>query len=80
MSPQDLATLSLLDPEQSVCPDAHRCSPGAEIGRRRCSVCAYDGQALICWNITPDAVDAAERAGAEPRVVTWARAFVDDHR
>jgi hypothetical protein len=31
---------------------------------------------LICWEVSGDEIDAAERAGAAHIVVAWARAFV----
>ena len=78
MTPSDLATMSLLDPEQGVCPAGHPCRFGEAVGRRRCRSCGYVGLALICWDITPEAIDAAERAGAAPDIVAWARAFLAD--
>jgi hypothetical protein len=78
MSPSDLATLSLLDPDQGVCPNGHRCRPDEAIGERVCDHGEYRGLALICWQITPDAIDAAERAGASRRAIQWARAFLAD--
>jgi hypothetical protein len=78
MSPQDLATVALLDPDQGVCPNGHRCVAAEPIGARTCEVCGYRGRALICWEITPEAIDAAEAAGAAVDVVAWARSFVLD--
>lgn len=78
MSPSDLATLSLLDPEQGSCPDGHPCRGDATIGWRQCASCGYVGLALICWDVTPDAIAAAARAGAASAVVAWARAFLAD--
>lgn len=78
MSPNDLATLSLLDPDQGVCPDRHPCRLADQVGRRRCYAGEFEGLALICWTITPDAIDAAERAGAAPFALTWARSFLAD--
>ena len=71
----DLATLSLLDPEQGVCPSGHACRLDNRVGDRRCATCDYRGLALICWDITPGSIDDAARDGADPRVVEWARAF-----
>ena len=76
MSPADLATLSLLDPDQGVCPEGHRCGLDDRIGARRCVTCDYSGFALTCWEITREAIRTAERAGAEPRVVSRALAFL----
>jgi hypothetical protein len=78
MSPADLATLSLLDPDQGVCPNGHRCTLAQMVGRRTCGRCSYCGIALICWEITADHIDAAERAGADALVVSWARSFIVD--
>ena len=77
MSPADLATVSLLDPDQGVCPNGHRCLLGP-IVRRACRTCGYRGIALICWDITTDHIDAAERAGADSVVVSSGRSFVAD--
>ena len=76
MSPQDLATLSLLDPDQGVCPSGHRCAAGEPIGSRSCLVCDYQGHALICWEITTEEIARAERAGAASRTIAWARSFL----
>jgi len=78
MSPADIATLSLLDPDQGVCPSGHRCRPSDAVGDRICDRGEYRGLALICWNITPDAIDAAERAGADATLSRWARSHVAD--
>jgi len=76
MSPQDLATLSLIDPDQGVCPEGHRCRADDQVGFRRCLDCGYRGLALICWDVTLDAIEAAEHAGAACDVVAWARSFL----
>jgi hypothetical protein len=76
MSPADLATLSLLDPDQGVCPHGHRCHLGDVVGERVCRSGEYRGLALICWDISSDGVEVAERAGGDPRVVAWARSYV----
>ena len=52
--------------------------PDEAIGRRQCDVCGYRGLALICWDVTPEAIGTAEAAGAEPTVVAWAWAFLAD--
>lgn len=79
MTPADLATLSLLDPDQGVCPAGHPCVlDDRAIGRRRCGNGAYVGLALICWHVTVEAIDQAAMAGANPRIVDWTRAFVED--
>jgi hypothetical protein len=78
MSPADLATLSLLDPDQGVCPNGHPCRLSDDAGKRQCSNGEYQGRALICWSITPDEIDAAARAGANPRIIEWARSFLSD--
>jgi hypothetical protein len=80
MSPSDLATLSLLDPEQGVCPEGHPCRLAETLGRRTCGTCDYEGPALICWDVTQVAIDAAERAGAASAVIEWARDFVIEVR
>lgn len=76
LSSGDLATLSLLDPDQGVCPDGHRCTFDAQPGYRACGTCDYRGMALICWDITPAEMHAAERADAASGVVVWARSFL----
>ena len=75
MSPSDLATLSLLDPDQGVCPNGHVCRPNEVAGYRSCSSCGYRGPALICWEVTIEEIDSAERAGAARVVVDSARTF-----
>lgn len=77
-SPADLATLSLLDPDQGVCPNGHPCRIGDAVGERMCARGEYKGHSLICWEITSDEIEDAERAGADPRSVAWARSFVED--
>ncbi len=74
----DLATLSLLDPEQGVCPSGHACRLDNRVGDRRCATCDYRGLALICWDITETAIDAAARRRADTALVVWARAFLRD--
>lgn len=76
LSRGDLATLSLLDPDQGVCPNGHRCRLDATVGYRRCGTCDYQGLALICWNLTPEVVDAATRSEANMVVLEWARSFL----
>jgi hypothetical protein len=78
MSPADLATLSLLDPDQGVCPKGHPCRLSDAIGERECSRGEYRGLALICWAITWDAIDIAAESGADHVVVAWARSFIAD--
>jgi hypothetical protein len=78
MNPADLATLSLLDPDQGVCPDGHPCRLSQPIGERACSQGEYRGHALICWEITPFAIDDAERRGAPKVTVAWARSTLAD--
>jgi hypothetical protein len=79
VSPADLATLSLLDPDQGVCPDGHPCRlDEVEIGYRRCTRCDYAGMPVICWEITEDAIQVAEHGGADARVVWWARDVLAD--
>jgi hypothetical protein len=72
----DLATLSLLDPDQGVCPNGHSCRLDDRIGYRRCATCDYRGFALICWDVTFEAIMSAERAGAAMDLVAWARLFL----
>ena len=76
MSPDDLATLSLLDPDQGVCPEGHPCRLGDVVGRRKCDGGDYVGPALICWDVTELAIDCAARDGARRGVVEWARQFL----
>jgi hypothetical protein len=76
LSGGDLATLSLLDPDQGVCPNGHPCRLDDRVGYRRCSTCDYDGLALICWSVTFEAIMFAERAGAAIDLVEWARLFL----
>jgi hypothetical protein len=78
MSPADLATLSLLDADQGVCPNGHPCALDHTVGRRACRTCGYHGLALICWEITAEHIDRAERAGADPLVVSSGRSFMAD--
>lgn len=78
MTPAELATLGLLDPDQGVCPDGHRCARDHTAGRRACRDCDYVGIALICWEITSDQLDLAERAGADPLVISSGRSFLAD--
>jgi hypothetical protein len=78
MSPADLATLSLLDPDQGVCPNGHRCALARIVGRRICATCGFIGIALICWEITSEHIDESERAGADRVVVDNGRAFLAD--
>jgi hypothetical protein len=80
MTPADLATLSLLDPDQGDCPNGHPCKLGETVGERACSRGEYRGQALICWEITLDEIGRAELAGAHARIVAWAQSFVEDRR
>lgn len=76
LSAGDLATLSLLDPEQGVCPNGHRCRLDSEPGFRACPNCDYRGMALICWDLKHAEIDAAEEFGADPSLIAWARSFV----
>jgi hypothetical protein len=78
MSPVELATLSLLDPDQGVCPSGHPCRIGDAVGERVCAQGEYKGHSLICWEITSDEIEVAALAGAEPVSVAWARSFVED--
>jgi hypothetical protein len=78
MSPADLATLSLLDPYQGVCPNGHPCRLSDTIGERECSRGEYRGLALICWEITSGEIDQAEQAGASQRILDWSRSFLRD--
>jgi uncharacterized protein (DUF2237 family) len=75
LSQSDLATLSLLDPDQGVCPSGHACLTDTIVGYRRCSTCDYAGFGLICWQITTDDIDFAASDGADARIVEWARSF-----
>jgi hypothetical protein len=75
MSPADLATLSLLDPDQGVCPSGHACRHSDAVGERICDHGEYRGHALICWEITSFAIDVAEDAGASQIVVHRSRSF-----
>ena len=78
MSPADLATLSLLDPDQGVCPEAHPCRWADRVGQRRCAAGEYNGLGLICWDVTSAAIDVAAHEGADAIVIAWARSFVSD--
>jgi hypothetical protein len=76
MTPADLATLSLLDPDQGVCPNGHPSRLSEVAGERICAGGEYRGLALICWEITSDAIERAERGGADPIIVAWGRTFL----
>ena len=76
MSATDLATLSLLAPDQGVCPIGHACRLDDQIGYRRCATCDYHGLALICWEVTTTTIRSAARAGAATKVVAWASLFL----
>jgi hypothetical protein len=78
MSPADLATLSLLDTDQGVCPNGHECRLSNQVGERACDHGEYRGLALTCWEITIEEIDSAERAGATSEVIDWARTFLAD--
>jgi hypothetical protein len=78
MSPADLATLSLLDTDQGVCPTGHPCDLGPLIHQRSCLSGEYVGLALICWDITVEHIAAARRAGADAVIVDWAVSFLRD--
>ena len=80
MTPADLATLSLLDPQQGVCPEGHACRLIDPVGDRACGTCDYWGPALICWDITQAPIESAAVHGAAPNVVEFARAFMIDER
>jgi len=77
MSPADLATLSLLDPDQGVCPHGHECRvDDDDIGYRRCAEGDYDGGALICWDVTELEIERARLLGAKAEVLERATAFL----
>lgn len=78
LSGGDLATLSLLDADQGVCPNGHLCRLDDRVGYRRCPTCDFRGLALICWEMTIDRIGRGAKNGADPHVVEWARAFVAD--
>ena len=78
LSDGDLASLSLLDPDQGTCPNGHVCRLDDRVGYRRCGTCEFRGLALICWEVNGNEIAVAERAGAAPPVVAWARAFLTD--
>ena len=78
MTPADLATLSLLDPQQGVCPEGHPCRLVNPLGDRACGSCDYRGPALICWDITDAAIESAAARGADRRVVDSANGFLHD--
>ena len=68
LSDRDLATLSLLDPDQGVCPSGHECRLDDVAGYRRCTTCDYQGLALICWEMTfKQSIGAPQTA----RTRTW---------
>jgi hypothetical protein len=78
MSPADLATLSLLDPDQGVCPNGHPCRLSGVVGERECSNGEYQGRPLICWEIRLNEIDRAAWSGANPQIVNWAISFLAD--
>jgi hypothetical protein len=78
LSAADLATLSLLDPDQGVCPNDHPCRLDDLVGYRQCANCGYVGLALICWGIAIEQIDRAARDGADVQIVSWAKSFVMD--
>jgi hypothetical protein len=78
LSDGDLATLSLVDADQGVCPNGHACRLDDRVGYRRCATSDFRGLALICWGVTFEAIKSAERAGAAPSIVDWAMAFIAD--
>jgi hypothetical protein len=79
VSQADLATLSLLDPDQGICPSGHPCRlDDGEIGRRRCAGGEYRGMALICWDVSRIAIDRAAALGADAIASEWATAFLDE--
>ncbi len=78
MFPSDLVTLSLLDPDQGVCPAGHPCRLTDPIGDRVCENGEYRGLALICWEVTSEAIDAGEDAGVSRNLIRWARSFLAD--
>ena len=43
-----------------------------------CQTCDYGGLALICWDITSEAIESAEKAAAERAVVARAVEFLND--
>jgi hypothetical protein len=75
LSDGDMATLSLLDADQGVCPNGHPCRLDDRVGYRRCRTCDYRGLALICWEITSWHIDEAGRRGADATVLRWATEF-----
>lgn len=77
MSPADLATLSLLDPDQGVCPSGHRCHLSSP-RERTWATCDYAGLALVCRDITLSEIEIAEAAGADRRLAEWARLYLAD--
>ena len=78
MTPSQAATLALLDPDQGVCPEGHRCVLSDQLGRRECRAGEFVGLALVCLDVTTTAIDTAEWLGADPLIVAWARSFVRD--
>jgi hypothetical protein len=78
ISTADRATLSLLDPDQAVCPNGHPCRLDQRVGYRRCGMCDYRGLALVCWEITESELGRAIRRGADPTVAAWAQSFLRD--
>jgi hypothetical protein len=73
-----VATLSLLDPDQGVCPSGHLCRLSDTVGERLCDNGEYQSRALVCWSVDLSDIDRAERAGADPLVVGWSRSFLAD--
>jgi hypothetical protein len=76
LSDGDLATLSLLDPDQGTCPNGHACRLDDRVGYRRCATCDYHGFALICWEVTTWHVEEAGLRGADATVLRWAKEFL----
>ena len=78
------ATLLLVDrADQGVCPDGHICflnSTGGPDARfsRGCVAGEYEGLPLIVEGATLLDVHYAERLGADPRIVDWARSTIAD--
>lgn len=72
----NIGTLSLIDPDQGVCPQGHECDLLAREGgwSRSCRECDYIGVPLARWDITAGAIRAAEAAGAADYMVHEARA------
>lgn len=78
-----LLSRRLVADDQGVCPEGHTChlvttprgtyERGCMVSHDRWTFAAYYGQPVIADGVTPGAIDAAEAAGADRALITWAR-------